>query len=133
MNALNDAGRLLATAIREMADACENAAPDQEASMLTGIADLLARQGGQLGEHISVVRPTFNALLAAGACESAILALIPSGAVFTGGRLSDGTCIAQVVLAGRSGAHSRNAKTLPLAWAAALLRSSLSDTSGDEA
>lgn len=57
-----------------------------------------------------------------GAFESAAVALIPRDAIFTGGRLKDGSFVAQVVLDSGAGAHSRTAKSLPMAWIAALLR-----------
>ncbi len=58
----------------------------------------------------------------AGAHESAVLALMPTAAVFTGGRLADGSVVAQVVLGGDAAAHSREARWLAMAWLAALLR-----------
>ncbi|MDF8333120.1 hypothetical protein [Novosphingobium cyanobacteriorum] len=57
-----------------------------------------------------------------GAYESAALALLPEKATFTGGRLADGGYVAQVVLPSAAGAHSRNARSLAMAWLAALLR-----------
>jgi hypothetical protein len=57
-----------------------------------------------------------------GANESAALALMPSTATFTGGRLADGAVIAQVVLGATAAAHSREARWLAMAWLAALLR-----------
>ncbi|MBF9151624.1 hypothetical protein [Novosphingobium jiangmenense] len=57
-----------------------------------------------------------------GAFESAAIALIPRDAIFTGGRLKDGSFVAQVILDGDVGAHSRAAQSLPMAWIAALLR-----------
>ena len=57
-----------------------------------------------------------------GAFESAAVALIPRDAIFTGGRLKDGSFVAQVILSGDVGAHSRAAQSLPMAWVAALLR-----------
>ncbi len=58
----------------------------------------------------------------AGAFESAAIALIPQSAFYTGGRMKDGTFAAQVVPEGGTGAHSRNARSLAMAWLAALLR-----------
>ncbi|SMC75874.1 hypothetical protein [Novosphingobium sp. B1] len=57
-----------------------------------------------------------------GAFESAAVAMIPRDAIFTGGRLKDGSFVAQVILDGGAGAHSREAQSLPMAWLAALLR-----------
>lgn len=57
-----------------------------------------------------------------GAFESAAVAMIPRDAIFTGGRLKDGSFVAQVILDGGAGAHSRNAQSLPMAWLSALLR-----------
>jgi len=63
------------------------------------------------------------ALLAdSGAFESAIIATMPADAVFTGGRLADGSFVAQVLLANGVGSHSRAARSLAMAWLAALLR-----------
>lgn len=57
-----------------------------------------------------------------GAFESAAIALIPRTAIFTGGRMQDGSFVAQVIPEGSAGAHSRNARSLSMAWLAALLR-----------
>lgn len=57
-----------------------------------------------------------------GAAESAVLALIPPDATFTGARLGDASAIAQVVLAPEIGAHSRGGTVIAMAWLAALLR-----------
>lgn len=57
-----------------------------------------------------------------GAFESAAVAMIPRDAIFTGGRLKNGSFVAQVILDGGAGAHSRNAQSLPMAWLSALLR-----------
>lgn len=57
-----------------------------------------------------------------GAYESAALALMPANAIFSGGRLAEGRYIAQVTLPSGAGAHSRNARSLAMAWLAALLR-----------
>ena len=57
-----------------------------------------------------------------GAFESAAVAMIPRDAIYTGGRLKDGSFVAQVILDGGAGAHSRDAHSLPMAWLAALLR-----------
>ncbi|MBB3862254.1 hypothetical protein GGQ88_003552 [Novosphingobium hassiacum] len=61
-------------------------------------------------------------LVEVGAFESAAIALIPRSAIFTGGRLKDGSFVAQVVPEGSAGAHSRDARSLAMAWLAALLR-----------
>ena len=57
-----------------------------------------------------------------GAFESAALALLPDRAAYTCGRFADGSHVAQVVLPGGVGAHSRGAQSLSMAIAAALLR-----------
>ena len=48
--------------------------------------------------------------------------MIAPTAIFTGGRMKDGSYIAQVIPEGSAGAHSRNAHSLSMAWLAALLR-----------
>lgn len=70
----------------------------------------------------------------AGAYESAVLALMPNSATFTGGRMGDGSVIAQVVLGADAAAHSREARWLAMAWLAALLRATavLLETSEQE-
>ena len=66
---------------------------------------------------------TWVGLLAdSGAFESAAIGLLPAESVYTCGRLSDGGYIAQVVLPGGAGAHSRGARSLSMALAAALMR-----------
>jgi len=54
--------------------------------------------------------------------SSAVLALMPDRATFTGTRLDDGSVIGQVALGGLTGAHPRTGRVLAMGWLAALLR-----------
>ncbi len=56
------------------------------------------------------------------AYESAAIAMIPLGAVYSGGRMKDGSFVAQVIPDESAGAHSRQARSLAMALLAALLR-----------
>lgn len=61
-------------------------------------------------------------LVEAAAFESAAVAMIPHNAIYSGGRMKDGSFVAQVIPDASAGAHSRHARSLAMAWLAALLR-----------
>lgn len=64
-----------------------------------------------------------DAMIAAGAAESAVLALIPGAVQLTGGVFADRTkFVAQAIIVGARGGHSLKAKSLAAGWMAAYLR-----------
>lgn len=108
-----------------LAERCERLAPDDQrlgferALRLLSDMALAPKAVGEGGDDDTL----WVALLAdSGAYESAALALFPPQTVYSGGRLLDGAFVAQVILPGGVGAHSRAAKSLAMAWLAALLR-----------
>ncbi len=106
-----------------LADRCETLAPDEQRlgfeRTLRTLGDVALAPEGVADDSDSL----WVSLLAdSGAYESAALALIPPAAAFSGGRLEDGRFSAQIVLPSGAGAHSREAKSLAMAWLAALLR-----------
>jgi hypothetical protein len=106
-----------------LADRCELLSPDEQRlgfeRALRTLGDVTLAPEGMPADGDSL----WVSLLAdSGAYESAVLALLPPTAVFSGGRLVDGRFVAQVVLPSGAGAHSREARSLAMAWLAALLR-----------
>lgn len=106
-----------------LAARCESLTADEQRSgfdrALRVLGDIgLAPEGMAANEDSLWV----SLLADSGAYESAALALIPENAVYSGGRVADGRFVAQVVLPGGAGGHSRGAGTLAMAWLAALLR-----------
>ncbi|ABD24945.1 hypothetical protein Saro_0497 [Novosphingobium aromaticivorans DSM 12444] len=83
--------------------------------ILREISDLASGRGEAASQWISLLADS-------GAFESAAIAMIPQSAIYTGGRMKDGSFVAQVILDGGVGAHSRNAQSISMAWLAALLR-----------
>lgn len=118
----------LGRACRALAHRCEAARGEQEEeTCLAAVLDLLASVAGT--QRLDPAHRAEVARLAGqGAPESAVLTLIPADATVTGARLSDGTCIAQVILAAPcraatpQGAHARGADSLAMAWLGAYLR-----------
>ncbi|MEO0030820.1 MAG: hypothetical protein RIS94_578 [Pseudomonadota bacterium] len=110
--------------LHDLAAACENTAPRDQRRAFERVLALLNTGGFapvRDEPHAEASLPV--ALLAdSGAFESAALALLPTRASFTGGRLADGTFVAQVILPSGAGAHSRAGRSLAMAWLAALLR-----------
>lgn len=107
----------------ELADWCEQLAPGEQRKgferVLRELADFdLAPDAGRK----DVASQWISLLADSGAFESAAIALVPRDAIFTGGRMKDGSFIAQVIPQGGAGAHSRNASSLSMALLAALLR-----------
>jgi len=111
--------------LQALADACE-AMPrqGQHEGMARGLSLLIdgTAISGPKPETWHVESLHVRLLADAGAYESAVLGLFPHDATFTGGRMADGSYTAQVILPSQAGAHSRNAKSLAMAWLAALLR-----------
>ena len=107
-----------------LADNCETLDPEEQSVGITHAVRLL--HGTAFGSNAPANGDRDGAWIAlladSGAYESAAIALIPSDATFTGGRLADGSFVAQVILANGVGSHSRTARSLSMAWLAALLR-----------
>lgn len=107
----------------ELADWCEALEPGEQRRGFDRILRELSDVGMAPDDTRTDVASQWISLLAdSGAFESAAIALIPRNAIFTGGRMQDGSFVAQVIPEGSAGAHSRNARSLSMAWLAALLR-----------
>lgn len=107
----------------DLAQWCEQLGPHEQRQGFDRVLRELADFGNEREEALKGAALDWIALLAdSGAFESAAIAMIPRDAIYTGGRMKDGSFIAQVILDGGSGAHSREAASLPMAWIAALLR-----------
>lgn len=109
--------------LNDLALWCEQLEPHAQREGFARVIREIA-EGDNAEEHNrrSAAVEWISLLSDSGAFESAAIALIPRDAIFTGGRLKDGSFIAQVILHGDVGAHSRAARSLPMAWTAALLR-----------
>lgn len=102
---------------------CEQLAPlEQRKGFEKVLGEMAQPESGMEDTRLRAALDWIGVLADSGAFESAAIALIPRDAIFTGGRLKDGSFVAQVILDGGTGAHSREARTLPMAWIAALLR-----------
>jgi hypothetical protein len=106
-----------------LADRCETLSADEQRlgfeRILRTLGEVTLAPEGMPADGDSL----WVSLLAdSGAYESAALALIPPRSVYSGGRLVDGRYVAQIVLPSGAGAHSREARSLAMAWLAALLR-----------
>lgn len=115
--------------LQQLADSCEAAPAREQRRVFERVLPLLTHgcmvEAGLAPVHDQApVEQGLPAMLLAdaGAYESAVLALLPPRATFTGGRMADGGFVAQVILRSGAGAHSRQAKTLAMGWLAALLR-----------
>lgn len=107
----------------ELADWCEQLEPAEQRKGFDRILREITDFGMAPDDMRKDVASQWISLLAdSGAFESAAVALIPRNAIFTGGRMKDGSFVAQVIPEGSAGAHSRNARSLAMAWMAALLR-----------
>lgn len=107
----------------ELADWCEELAPDEQRKgferILRELADFdLSPDGGRK----DIASQWISLLADSGAFESAAIALVPRDAIYTGGRMKDGSFVAQVIPQGGAGAHSRKASSFSMALLAALLR-----------
>lgn len=102
---------------------CEQLAPtEQRKGFERVLLEIASPQTEDEGGRLNAAFDWIGVLADSGAFESAAVALIPRDAIFTGGRLKDGSFVAQVILDGGVGAHSREAQSLAMAWIAALLR-----------
>jgi len=102
---------------------CEQLGPHEQREGLARVIQEIADGGtAEEDERRSAALEWISLLSDSGAFETAAIALIPRNAIFTGGRMKDGSFIAQVILDSDVGAHSRAACSLPMAWVAALLR-----------
>lgn len=107
----------------DLAEWCEQLGPTEQRTGFERILDELAEfDSSDQNEQRRVASQWISMLVQSGAFESAAIAMIPPSATFTGGRMKDGTYVAQVILEGSAGAHSRNARSLAMAWLVALLR-----------
>lgn len=106
----------------DLAGWCERLGPEEQA---VGF-DRVLREIGEPACNDDSSRTSFGQrvarLVEAEAFESAAIALLPQSAIYSGGRMKDGSFIAQVIPEGSAGAHSREAQSLAMAWIAALLR-----------
>lgn len=116
-----------------LARQCEQLHPDEQHIGFEQVLRLLADAGLAPGKAapdkaapgLASADPVmlWASLLAdSGAYESAAMAIMPSDAVYSGGRRADGLHSAQVTLPGGAAADSRAARSQAMAWLAALLR-----------
>lgn len=123
---LPDAARtgkvISATDLLALADQCEQAGSAEQGDRLRDALDLVASAGSPISDLCWDKLERALVYTHLGAYESAVLALMPESATFTGARLEDGSVIGQVALGGLTGAHSRNSRVLAMGWLAALLR-----------
>ncbi|HIQ19042.1 hypothetical protein [Novosphingobium pituita] len=106
-----------------LADRCERLAADEQRFgfelALRLMGEALLAPSTMNGDEGSL----WVGLLAdSGAYESAALALLPPDALYGGERLAEETYTAHVTLPGGAAAHSRGARSLAMAWLAALFR-----------
>lgn len=107
----------------DLADWCEQLdLSDQRSGFDRVLREITDFGSAPEGSRESIASQWITMLVDTGAFESAAIALIPRTATFNGCRMKDGTFVAQVILDGSAGAHSRNARSLSMAWLAALLR-----------
>lgn len=107
--------------LEDLAQWCERLEPGDQRKgfdrVLREVGEPAVEPGGDnVGRRIAL-------LVDAAAYESAAIAMIPQSAIYSGGRMKDGAFVAQVIPDQSAGAHSRNARSLAMAWLAALLRS----------
>lgn len=114
---IDDAARLAPARLRETY-ALFSMAPE----------DSVLRVGG--GDDLPAL-PAFEAMMAAGAEESAALALLPQGASFLLSRGDDGLCLASVMLATTGEEVTAQGNSPALALLAALSASLLVNTRGE--
>lgn len=106
-----------------LAEWCEQLDPSEQRQGFERVLNQLADfdVAGE-GASKTVAGHWISLLADSGAFESAAIALIPRTAIYTGGRMKDGSFVAQVIPENSAGAHSRHARSLAMAWLAALLR-----------
>lgn len=122
-----------------LARQCEQLHPDEQHIGFEQVLRLLADVGfapggglapgkaapGKAAPGLASAHPVMlwvSLLADSGAYESAAMAIMPSDAVYSGGRRADGLHSAQVTLPGGAAADSRAARSQAMAWLAALLR-----------
>jgi hypothetical protein len=108
--------------LHTLADWCENLAATDQRAGFGKVIDELDFGPGVDAAMERAARQWVVVLADSGAFESAAVALIPRSAIYSGGRMADGQYVAQVILQGGVAAHSRAARSLSMAWVAALLR-----------
>jgi len=124
-----DAGPDQTQVLLALAQTCENAGFGQQTGCLVAACELLGcRWRENYPDPWDEMFNLAHGYALAGAHESAVLAMMPASSTFTGGRLADGSVIAQVLLAPGAAAHSRGARWLAMAWLAALLRAAAQHT-----
>lgn len=106
----------------DLAEWCEQLEPSEQRKGFDRVLNQLGDLGTATEGAGQPLKPWISLLVDSGAFESAAIALIPQTAIFTGGRMTDGSFVAQVIPENSAGAHSRNAQSLAMAWLAALLR-----------
>lgn len=107
----------------DLAEWCEQLKPSEQRQGFDRVLNQLADFGADAdGDRKDVATHWISRLVDSGAFESAAIALIPRTAIYTGGRMKDGSFVAQVIPEDSAGAHSRQAQSLAMAWLAALLR-----------
>lgn len=116
--------RLVAESLNRLAETCEGMGPGEQRAGFVQVMQSLYGAGLDPSARVGDDRGVqwIGLLADSGAFESAAVAMMPPNAIYTGGCLHRGEFIAQVVLESGAGAHSRTAKSLAMAWLAALLR-----------
>lgn len=115
---------LSADDLRDLAGHCEAAPASAQPQVFRRVLRLLAPwcERGTTDDWLGRLA-RIEMLIGAQAFETAAIELFPTGTVYTGGRLTDASYIAQVLVAPDRGSHSRHSATLANAWLSALLRS----------
>ena len=117
-NTKTDAGHY-----NDLAEWCEQLEPSEQRRGFERVLKQLADFGAaSQGARKDLASQWIMLLVDSGAFESAAIAMIPRTAIYTGGRMKDGSFVAQVIPENSAGAHSRQAQSLAMAWLAALLR-----------
>ncbi len=115
--------------LRDLLHDCVASAPAEQADRIREAQNLLGQ--GVTGARQSLAglpdRQSLEAMLALGAHESAVIALIGSDAAFMFSRGANGNCLASAVLPDGSEEVVAEASTLALALLAAYLSSLLAD------
>ena len=110
-------------AYNDLAQWCEKLDPSEQRAGFDRVLQEITDFGtSPQGSRKQIAGQWIAMLVDSGAFESAAIALMPRTSTFNGGRLQNGTFVAQVILEGSAGAHSRQAQSLAMAWLAALLR-----------
>jgi len=112
---------------------CAASAPTEQADRIREARDLLRQGAAQVGRLPAAIPDLelLDAMLALGAHESAVLALIGSDSVFMLSRGANGNCLASAVLPDGSEEMVAEGSTLALALLCAYLSSLLADSEQD--